>query len=285
MNVIIPNYEILNFDAENLVVSDVGISRIHSQSLLEVLRKLMLSKIMTKEELDEVLAESGIGGDEAFEFLERIIPLKTVDEIYFEKTMVIHDWRGQANIEVLFRQGLSGLLELKPFSSEVVESVRNLRCFIVLLCDSYNYKDVKELYFELVRASPKSAISVCWRMGNIFCVGQPYIAEIGNPCHFCIVDRLINNELVVPEKSNWASVLAFCKDRHLDVPVKALSLYQEMIVIGAVIRAIKFFTEHGEGYRYQDNVLHSSYLKLGDGQIFEESNSHWYMCDCLRASE
>lgn len=85
MNIIIPNYEILNFDTENLVVSDVGISRIDSQPMIEVLRRLTLSKVMTKEELDEVLMEHGIGGNEAFEFLEAIIPLRFVDQIYFEK--------------------------------------------------------------------------------------------------------------------------------------------------------------------------------------------------------
>lgn len=177
---------------------------------------------------------------------------------------------------------MSGLLEFKSFSSGLVESLQDLRCFIVLLCHSYNYNKVKELYFDVARASPKSAISVCWRMGNIFCVGQPYVAEIGNPCHFCIVDRLLNNESVVPAKNNWAGVLAFCKERHLDAPAKPLSLYQEMIVIGAIIKGVKFFTEYGEGNRYQDNILHGTYLKLNDGQIFEESNSHWYMCDCLR---
>ena len=283
MNIIIPNYEILNFEAESLVVSDVGISKVHSQPLLKVLRKLKLSNVMTKVELDEMLAEYGLHQNEAFQFLEKIIPLKSVEEIYFEKTVVVHDWGGQVDIESLFREELSGSLEFKSFSDEVVESVQPFRCFVVLLCHSYDYENVKNLYFDLARASPKSAISVCWRMGNFFCIGQPYIAEVGNPCHFCIVDRLVNNESIIPAKNNWASVLAFCKNKHVGVPTKALSLYQEMLVVGAVIRRIKFFTGYSDGFRYQDDVLHSSYLQLTDGQIFEESNSHWYMCDCLRA--
>ncbi len=285
MNIIIPNYENINFDTKGLFVSDVGISRVYSRPLLEVLKILSSSKVIAKEELDEILAEYGIDQNEAFEFLGRIIPLKAVEEIYFEKTVIAHDWKGQADVEGLFRDGLSGPLEFKSFSSEIVESVRHLKCFVVLLCHSYNYGDVKKLYFDLLRASPQSAISVCWRMGNVFCVGQPCVAEIGNPCHFCIVDRLINDELVVPARNNWASVLAFCKSERLDVPVKALSLYQEMIVVGAIVREVKFFTEYSEGYRYQDNVLHGSYLRLSDGQIFQEAVSHWYMCDCLRGGE
>jgi McbB family protein len=282
MNIIIPSYEILNFETESLVVSDVGISKIHSQPLLNVLRKLKLSNVMTKIELDELLAENGLIQSDAFDFLERIIPFKCIDEIYFEKTIVVHEWKGQVDIEALFGEELSGCLEFKSFSSELVEAVRPFKCFIVLLCHSYNYESIRSLYFKLAHASPKSAISVCWQMGSVFCIGQPYIQEIGNPCHFCAVDRLINNESIAPAKNSWSSVLAFCKSRRVGVPAKALSLYQEMIVIGAVIRKIKFFTEHNDGCKYQDDVLYSSYLQLKDGQLFEESNSHWYMCDCLR---
>lgn len=68
MNIIIPSYEILNFETESLVVSDVGISKIHSQPLLNVLRKLKLSNVMTKIELDELLAENGLIQSDAFDF-------------------------------------------------------------------------------------------------------------------------------------------------------------------------------------------------------------------------
>lgn len=283
MNIIVPNYEILNIETESLVVSDAGISKIHSQPLLNVLKRLKLSAVMTREEVNEVLAEHGLIQNDAFEFLERIIPFKCIEDIYFEKTIVVSDWKGQVDIENLFKSELSGCLEFNSFSDGVVDSVRNGKCFIVLLCHLYNYENVKNLYFELVRASPKNAISVCWQMGNVFCIGQPYIPEIGNPCHFCAVDRLINNNSIMPAKNSWSSILEFCKNRRIDVPAKALSLYQEMIVVGAVVRKVKFFTEHLGGYKYQDNVLHSSYLQLLDGEILEESNSHWYMCDCLRA--
>lgn len=285
MNIIIPNYEILNFETESLLISELGISKIHSQSLLKALRELKLSKLMTKAEVDEVLAENGLNQSDAFAFLERVIPLKSTEDIYFEKTIVVHDWAGRVDVESLFRSEVFNCLEFKSFSSELVKLVRNFRCFIVLLCYAYDYECVKKLYFDLARASPKSAISVCWQMGSVFCIGQPYIAEIGNPCHFCSVDRLIHNQSVKTAKNNWASILAFCKSKHIGVPAKVLSLYEEMIVIGAVIKKVKIFTEHIDMHKYQDDILHSSYLQLMDGRVSEESNSHWYMCDCLRAGE
>lgn len=82
-------------------------------------------------------------------------------------------------------------------------------------------------------------------------------------------------------KNNWASALAFCKNEHVNVPFKKLSFYQELVVIGAIIRNVKFFTENGVLRKYHDDVLCSSYVQLSDGRIFQEPNSHWYICDCL----
>ncbi|WP_448125254.1 McbB family protein [Pseudomonas veronii] len=283
MNITIPNYEILNFETESLIISDMGVSKVHSQPLLKALRQLKLSSVMTKDDVDEVLSENGLEANSAFEFLKGIIPFGAVEELYFEQTVVVHSLGRKGFFEDVFRQEFSGVLEFKEFSSDVVESVRGGRCFVVLICYGYEYDSIKKLHFDLAKASPQSAISVCWPMGGFFCIGQPYIAEIGNPCHFCTVDRLVNNESVTHSKNNWASVLAFCKGKHVSVPFKVLSLYQELIVIGAIVRNVKFFTDVGMVRKYQDNILYATYLQLSDGRIFEEPNSHWYMCDCLGA--
>ena len=50
-----------------------------------------------------------------------------------------------------------------------------------------------------------------------------------------------------------------------------------------IVRNVKFFTDVGMVRKYQDNILYATYLQLSDGRIFEEPNSHWYMCDCLGA--
>lgn len=281
MNIIVPDYEILNFDTESLIVSDFGISKIHSEGLLKVLRQLQLSNGVTRAEIDGMLSDNGLNISDAFGFLERVIPFKTIGEMYFEKIIVVHEWEGKADFELIFRRELSDELEFKGFSSDLVDLVAGVRCFIVLVCQSYDYDSLKKVYFDLAEASPQSAISVSWSMGDFFCIGQPYIAEAGSPCHFCTVDRLVNNHAFMPGGNSWGKVLAFCKGKHISVPSKVMSLYQELVVIGSIIRKIKFFTEVGSAKKYQDNVLHLTYLQLSDGRIFEEPNSHWYMCDCL----
>ena len=119
MNIAIPNYQILNFETESLVISDAGISKVHSQPILKALRQIQMSRALTKDELDEILADNGLNAASAFEFLEKIIPFTAAKELYFEKTIVVHSWEGAAGIEDLFRQELSGVVEFKDFSSDI----------------------------------------------------------------------------------------------------------------------------------------------------------------------
>nr|WP_017847542.1 McbB family protein [Pseudomonas veronii] len=168
MNITIPNYEILNFETESLIISDMGVSKVHSQPLLKALRQLKLSSVMTKDDVDEVLSENGLEANSAFEFLKGIIPFGAVEELYFEKTVVVHSLGRKGFFEDVFRQEFSGALEFKEFSSDVVESVRGGRCFVVLICYGYEYNSIKKLHFDLAKASPQSAISVCWPMGGFF---------------------------------------------------------------------------------------------------------------------
>ena len=168
MNITIPNYEILNFETESLIISDMGVSKVHSQPLLKALRQLKLSSVMTKDDVDEVLSENGLEANSAFEFLKGIIPFGAVEELYFEKTVVVHSLGRKGFFEDVFRQEFSGVLEFKEFSNDVVESVRGGRCFVVLICYGYEYDSIKKLHFDLAKASPQSAISVCWPMGGFF---------------------------------------------------------------------------------------------------------------------
>lgn len=66
MNIAIPNYQILNFETESLVISDAGISKVHSRPILKALRQIQMSRALTKDELDEILADNGLNAASAF---------------------------------------------------------------------------------------------------------------------------------------------------------------------------------------------------------------------------
>ncbi len=286
MKLNIQNYEILNFPSDNLVISERGISRISSPPLLEALTKLKHYDNITKLKLNEILSEHGLNPESAYNFLERVLAIReAVDNTYFEKTIVVHEWSGKIDLEQLLRSEINTPLELHKISDSLKDIISNKKYYIVILCTHYNYDIMKEIYFDLADAAPESAISICHNAGNAYCISQPYLPKIGNPCHFCSIDRLVNYENHQDSKNTWSKLLKFCRNRHMAIPTTPLSFLQESMVVGALIQKIKLMTHTNGGHRYQDNILQATYIDLNDGAITDVSASHWHMCDCLRSQK
>jgi McbB family protein len=279
----IQSYEILNFRSDNLVVSRKGVSKISSPSLLAALTKLKSYKSISKAEFLEILSEHGLNPEAAYGFLEKALSIKEdPGEIYFEKTIVAHDWDKTTDLEALLRSEIDTPLEISDISGSLKGIVSSKKCYIVIACMNYDYDFIKEIYFDLVSAAPDSAISVCYRSGNSFCISQPYLPKVGNPCHFCSIDRLINYEGYHSGRNTWSRLLHFCKNKHIAVPAESLNILQRSLVVGAIVKKIKLLTNPGSEYRYQDNVLQDSYVDFNGNFVRDVSASHWYMCDCLK---
>ena len=279
----IQSYEILNFHSDNLVVSRKGVSKISSPSLLAALTKLKSYKNISKAEFLEILSEHGLNPEAAYGFLEKALSIKEdPGEIYFEKTIVAHDWDKTTDLEALLRSEIDTPLEISDISGSLKDIVLSKKCYIVIACMNYDYDFIKKIYFDLVSAAPDSAISVCYRSGNSFCISQPYLPKVGNPCHFCSIDRLINYEEYHSGRNTWSRLLHFCKNKHIAVPADSLNILQRSLVVGAIVKKIKLLTNPGSEYRYQDNILQDSYVDFNGNFVRDVSASHWYMCDCLR---
>lgn len=279
----IQSYEILNFATDSLIVSKRGVSRISSPALLAALKKLKNYKNISKMEFDEILSDHGLNSECAYEFLEKAISIKEdVNDLYFEKTIVAHDWGENTELEKLLRSEISTPLELSEMSGSLADVVSNKKYYIVLMCMNYDYDFVKKIYFDLVGAAPESAISVCYSVGNSYCISQPYLPKVGNSCHFCSVDRLINYEGYQNSRNAWSKLLQFCRSKHIAVPANPLNILQRSLLVGALIRKIKLLTSSDSELRYQDNILQETHIDFSSALIREASVAHWYMCDCLR---
>ena len=277
------NYEILNFPTDNLVISEKGITKINSPSLLAALNKLQSHRVISKTKLKEILSDHGLNPESAYDFLEKALSIKeAISNLYFEKTIVAHDWGESSDLERLLKSELTTHLEIHKISEALKKVVSKKRCYIVILCMNYDYDAIKKLYFDLVDIAPESAISICYRAGNSYCISQPYMPKIGNPCHFCSINRLINYEDHQSSKNTWSKLLQFCKSRHIAVPAKPLNILQQALVVGALIKKIKLLTNTGNEHRYQDNILQETHIDFKGAYSRDISTSHWYMCDCLR---
>jgi len=279
----IQSYEILNFPAGNLVVSKRGVSKITSPPLLAALTKLKNYKNISKDEFNEILSEHGLNPEAAYEFLERTLSIReSVGDVYFEKTIVAHDWSESSDFEALLRSEIDTPLEVRNISGSLRDVVLDRKYYIVIACMNYDYDFIKKIYFDLIGVAPDSAISVCYRTGNSYCISQPYLPKVGNPCHFCSIDRLINYEEYHSSKSTWSKLLQFCKSKHIAVPASPLNILQRSLVVGAIVNKIKLLTSPDGECRYQDNILQDSYVDFNGNFVRDVPVSHWHMCDCLR---
>lgn len=283
MKLNIQSYEILNFPSGNLLVSKRGVSKINSLSLLAALSKLQSYTSISKAELNDVLSEHGLNPEAAYKFLEKAISIKeAIGDLYFEKAIVAHDWGENSDLERLLKSEITTPLEVREDLDSLSDSVLNNRCYIVILCKNYDYDRVRKIYFKLADVAPGSAISIGYRTGGSYCISQPYLPRIGNPCHFCNVDRLIDYEGYKSSKSHWSKLLKFCKSKHIAVPTDPLSILQRSLVVGALIRKIQLLTSPDAERRFQDNILQETHVDFKNAFVRDVSASHWYMCDCLR---
>lgn len=285
MKLSIQNYNLLNFNNDNIVISQQGVSRINSPSLLEVIRKLNNRKSITDNELICLFNEHHLDQGDAYLSLEKILGLqKDKENTYFEKAIVAHDWDDHALLESLLKSELPNstiVCKTSELPQKIIDSKPN---FFIFLCRNYDYNELREFYFRFISNSPESSISICYSTGEQYIIGQPYFPALGNPCHFCTIDRLINHETYKPSKNTWSSLLNFCRSKNIPTPSEQHTLYQKTLIIGAVIQKIKLMIGTSGTHRFQDNILQETTLSLSDGRVSESSISHWCMCDCLRTS-
>jgi McbB family protein len=285
MNLKINNYNILNFENQDILISERGVARINSPSLLKVITKLKDKPTITENELYKLFHEHHLDKGDAYLSLKTLLGLEIEKEnTYFKKTFVIHNWENHEELKLLINSELPEAIVAHQTSESTLNLELNAKNFFVLLCKNYDYEKIKTHYFKLSKNHPESAISVAYAAGDHFIISQPYLPNIGSPCHFCTIDRLIENESFHPSSNTWSRLLNFCRSKKTFTPAPRLSLYQKSIIIGALIQKIKLMTGKDDIYRYQDNILQETSISLNNGKIEESCTAHWCMCDCLRAN-
>lgn len=286
MKLSIENYNLLNFNNENIVISTKGVSRISSPSLLEVIKKLGNRKSISDTDLYRLFNEHELDRDDAYRSLEAALGLKKQEgKLFFDGIIVAHDWEDDKLLQALISSELSEST-ITCLIPELSEATKNAsKKIIAIIYKNYDYNNLKKTYFELAIGSPDSMIIVCYSAGDNYIIGQPYFPRIGSPCHFCSIDKLINHETYKTSKNTWSSLLNFCRNKFIPTPSAQPTLYQKTLIIGAIIEKIKLMNSVNGINRYQDNILQETNLSLRSGYASDFTVAHWCMCDCLRINK
>lgn len=282
MKLSIQNYNLLNFNDNYVIISEKGVSRVNSTPLVEVVRALNNRNTITDDELFALFDEYSLNPDEAYTSLQASLGLAPVSKNeFFSSVILAHDWVNSEQFELL----ISGELTCPKTICAIPELhklANHNRPYIVIIYSKYNYDELKQLYFQITLKFPGSAVSVCYPSDENYVIGQPYFPTIGNPCHFCSIDKVSDHEAYKSSTNTWSTLLLFCRNRHIPVPAPNASLYQKCLIVGAIVEKINTMTGAKGAQHFQDNILQETRLSLNNGYVSEASVSHWSMCECLR---
>lgn len=282
----IHNYELLNFENTRIILSERGISNIKSSKLWTALQEIKeLSDIaITEDQLDKIIQNQHLPKEETKTFLEGILKINNrVQPDYFEQALIIVD-KSTNSAYTLLSSELAISHKLIFITDFDEHRIKDKKYFIHFHCEEYNYELLQEKYFKAAIAAPQSALSVSYFTKKTFVVSQAYIPEIGSPCHFCGIDRIINYEQNSSSNNNWSKLLNFCKTRKVPIPKVKTTLLQESLAIGLLAQKINFYTKSNDQRRHQDSVFSSSIMKLHNGSVTEEQIPHWPIRQCLRSN-
>lgn len=284
MNIRISEYELIEINGTNVLMSEKGLSTVTSPPLLEVLRDLMpyMDIAIPRAMLHERLEHRSINTLEAEDFLKSHLNISEMPKrAPFEKVIIAHQYEEELNHSII-KNEIHTTTEFVKFDELEKRRVGECRNFIVILCNRYSYNSLKSLYFKIATSTPQHAIMVAHYMPEHYYVSQPYIPEIGNACHFCHMDRLLSYEEKKKSRNTWSQLLKFSRQKNAGIPERPHTELHRAMAVGLLTARINLYTSHTPVKRHQDSALSSASINLSTGKIDEEIVPHWMLCQCQR---
>lgn len=274
----VEDFDVLDHSGFDIVVSGKGITKITDPEISTCIREINKKNRIEKEKLFS-MSQKITDNPSGFEnFLDDIIGIKKKLENYFKRNVIIYK-----SPDIIFTQ------EIKDESSSNFDviNINNMNkinfednTFFLILAIPYNYKEIKNIFLNLKKRYPNSAISIAYIENRDFVISTPHISHLGNPCHFCNIDNKIsglNNRV----EDNWSKMLSFCQENDIDIPIKNIKLLDKAYISGAIIKKISSYNKNNQEMRHQDRCLPQVRLDLNTGRYEEEIIPHWPACDCI----
>jgi len=277
------NYEILNFDAEPLVFSANGFTKITNLQLTQALRRIeeRHAKYITQDELTRILTEENLDPQPVMAFLEKASIIgDTAEAPYFEKIIICHDFDLSGDLKKHLEKRFHGKLEIKNLSRYKPHHTGAPTLF-VLACLKLRPVSIRSMYNEVLALNPESGASIGFISANHFHLTEAYLPSIGNPCAFCTLDRIAHYETLRTSQHHWSKVWAFCRNNQIDLPKAEIDELQLSLVFGSIVSFASKFLTAPKGKSTQDQILLSKTINLDTGAITEDISVHWPLCQCL----
>lgn len=277
------NYEILNFEAEPLIFSASGFTKITDPKITKALERIekIHAKYITKDNLALILEDANLHPASAIKFLESLSILgETTEPPYFQNAIIYHDLDISEPLKNHLKKKLHGKLEIKNLSRYEPHHT-GVPTLFVLVCLKLRPESIRTMYTELMALNPESGASIGFISANHFHLTEAYLPSIGNPCAFCTLDRVAHYETLRTSQHHWSKVWTFCHNNKLDLPKIEIDELQVALVLGSILTFINKFLEAPKRKSTQDQTFLSKTINLDTGAITEDISIHWPLCQCL----
>lgn len=238
MHIKVNNYEILNLEADTLIYSKCGITKINSKPLTSLLADLkpLENKILQDEHFQFLLSTYSLDHGDTLEFLIATATLQRVKkQPHYTNATVYYDWDCNNQLQELICKKTTENVEFKKLD-HLSTTHKNQKQLIIIATFNVHPNTLRDAYFKISTSNPESAIIFGYFIENKYHLSQPYIPTTGNPCAFCQIDKITNFETLRPGTSQWAKLLKFCFSPPLAIPQSTPSVLQHSLILGLILK-------------------------------------------------
>lgn len=269
-------FQTLHHKDHRLVISRTGVSAIHEPALWELLQDWAKAHDVEKTEIRAHLKSRKLDDEAALQFLEDIIGFQENKPLYF-KSARIFNCQGKL-FDPVIAQGFPTYTKTQIYSNYTSAHISQA-CLDILLISDPLCDEARSIYNSHTALHPKNGVIVGYVMDHGFLLSAPYIPEIGNPCAYCEIDKIIHYSTIRKSHHKWGKLNAFLRNENIPPPERILTQLETRQIADIVSVRINIYT-NSEPSHYQDNVYLDTFTNLKNGITTEHHPTHWYLCEC-----
>lgn len=273
----ISDFQTITSNGINLIFSRAGISTVDNTLLWQMLRTWEQMTEVSRETIENQLRMTDLNLEEAIPFLEDVIGFEATHAPYFDEARIFY--QEGSFFEPIIQNGFPTVIETKCYAMRALPDRAKTGKLDIFLLEDLTCKPTKEFYFNHARLHPGNGLVAGYLSEEAFCLTAPYIGDIGNPCLYCKIDRILHYSKIRKTHHSWAQLISFSHENLISIPQPKLTELSCKLISTFISLQINRYTSSLPTH-YQDNVYLDNSINLSTGEIFSDHPTHWYLCNC-----
>jgi McbB family protein len=272
------DFQIVEHEQKAIVVSDKGISRIVDTTLIRLMKAWSENGGQNRLDIQEQLVTHSLDASQTLKFLEDIIGFESKRQIrHFLASRVF--FNSNSGFARIIARGLPTQQYTSCHSKSKKISPSSAPHLDILLMEDPASDKERIFYQTHLKENPKNAVIATYLIEDSMVMTAPHCPDIGNPCLYCTIDRVLHYTKLRTTKSSWAKLTAFFSENSISMPFPKLTQANEQLISALISLQIDLYMQ-GRAVCHQDNVYSNILFNLASGEMVKTQPTHWYLCNC-----